>query len=111
MATSPLVGPDGSITDADWPTVSKRIDPYIPPAQPFVTARMAADAAAPDSDQIVVFVLAATAPACAGLGEVSPIRARGVAVRIRYADLTNSPPPPVDVRLGGPCCTTGGDHG
>lgn len=98
MGSPTLVGPDGMIAEADLSTVSKRLDPHIPPAMPPVSARMVADALAPDSDQIIVF-----------LAEVSPVAAHGVAVRIRYPDLTNSAPVPVDVRLGGPCCTTTGD--
>lgn len=90
----------------DIPTVSSKLNLHVPPAMPPVSARMVADALV--SDQIIVLVMAAAAPR-AGLGEISPVRAGGVAVRIRYADLTNSPPPPADVRLGGPQGQRGGD--
>lgn len=58
------------------------LDNHIPPAVPATAAALIAGSAA-DSNQIVVFVVA-KAPNFAGLGEISPVSARGIAARIRF---------------------------
>lgn len=64
--------------------ITKLLDAHIPePVPGVIAAQIARDAQR--SDQIIVFVLAARAP-FAGLGEVSPLRARSIACEIRGGD-------------------------
>lgn len=84
-------------TEPSKEDLAERFDRAIPPASPPTDAARVAAAAA-DSDQIII--IAPTAGCLSPcLGEISPLRAEGVAVRIEYSDLTDCPPPPPAARL------------
>lgn len=89
-AALPVEQVDGELSTA----VSRYLEGAVPPATDDTDVRTVAAAMADDNAKITVFT-----SAC--LGEISPVRATGLAMRLGRADLTNSRPPSASVRLGG----------